>query len=391
MDSYTDLVAGLVADIGPLPWLDLPIADAIGCRAIDDVVVVDPVPNYRDVRIEGYALRAQDIVGARADLPVTLALTDSVTAGFSASEPVGAGHAVRVAPGAPMPEGADTVAPVTVASADGDKVQIMGPVPQGQGFHPAGRIFAPGRIVLRAGERLTHQSVAALALLGRGRVRVHPRPRVVVVVVGSELVPFNAPGAEGLMHDAAGILLASTARGLGADAYRVGPVPDEERAARDAVEDQLVRADLLVTVGGIDTPDDTLRQFLEDSGTVRFDGPPLQPCPVYGAGLIGPDNTPLIALPGDPAVALLAFHALARPVIDAMRGVDPAAPIAPRAEGLPTQLSDARLIPGRHNGDGSFSAIHASAPTLADIAEANAMVVAVPGGGGSAPILDWPT
>ncbi len=392
MTTYREFIDGLIADVGLLPPLDLPIADAIGCVIVDDVEAPAPIPAYREVRIEGYAVRSVDLTQSRADAPVSLDLVDAITSGKVAESVLQPGQTIRVSPGAALPEGADSVAGSTLIVDRGDKVQVMGPVPAGKGFQPEGRTFAAGDLVARSGQRLTHTVMGALAVCGFARVRVHPRPRVVVLTIGSDLVGVDTPGEPGHVHDAAGVLLATTARGLGADAYRVGPVPDDERLVRNAVEDQLVRADLLVTVGGIDGPDDILRRNLDNGEAATFDGPVLDPCPAYGAGLIGPDGTPIIALPADPAAALLAFHAIVRPVIEAMRGLRPEATSAPGGTAAAVAPgTGARLVPGHVGSDGRFTPIEVESPTLRELIPANAMVVVDPAAEHPAAVLLWPT
>jgi molybdopterin molybdotransferase len=319
MDTFREFVDEVLGPASMLPALEVPITDGIGCRAAADVVADRPVPGFRQASVEGIAVSRADAPGASPATPAVLPIGGALQAGEPA-EPLPEGHCATIAIGAPVPPGADAVVGPDGYRFDGDKVLLARVPPVGEGIRDVGAVFAEGETILARGQRLGTIVVAELALAGFPRVRVHPRPRVVIVTVGSELVRASGTAGDVSVHDATGVLLTTSAVPLGATCHRVGPVPDDPRVVRDTLEDQLVRADIIVTAGGIDSPDDVVRQELHHSGVARFDGPPLAPCNAYGIGLLGPERTPVIALPGDPAAALLAFHALVRPVIDAMLG-----------------------------------------------------------------------
>lgn len=369
-----------------LPMLEMPITGALGCAAAVGMTADRAVPGFRQASVDGVAVVAADAATAHAATPVILPIGAAVKAG-SPAEALAEGHCARVAAGAAVPASADAVVPISDCTIEDDKVVLTRPPVVGEGFLQIGSQFRAGDVVLREGQYLGHIAIAELALIGVPRIQVHPRPRVVVLTVGSELVPVSHPAGDATVHDAAGVLLTTTAKRLGADCYRVGPLPDDSRAVRDAVEDQLVRADVIVTCGGIDEPDDVLRQELVHAGLARFDGPPLDPCAAYGVGRIGPDSTPIIALPSDPAAALLAFHALARPVITAMIGRDVntrnQTVAAPR-----TPATGTMLVPGSFDGQ-RFVPVTTSPLTLRSLAPATAIAIC-DAGTGSAEVVEWP-
>lgn len=386
VSTFRDFVDEVLGPTTVLPVLEVPITDALGCMAAVDVEAARPVPGFRNVLVDGVAILASDASAATSATPVILPIAGTVTVGCPA-EPLEPGHCVLVRSGAQLPAGADCVVPASGFTVHDDKVQITRTPIAGDGFREVGSDFEAGERVVVAGQYLGHIEIAQLALIGAPRVTVHPRPRVVVITVGSELSRVSAPPDGARVHDATGVLLTTTAARLGADCYRVGPVADDPRAVRNAIEDQLVRADLVVTAGGIGAEDDVLRGELAQAGIARFDGPPVNPCGPYGVGRIGPDETPIIALPGDPAVALLAFHALARPVLAGMLGRDiyrrDAAVAPPRHA-----ASGSRLTPGRMQGH-QFIAVGAEPPSLRDLAKASALAIHH-AGQSMAEVVEWP-
>ncbi len=368
-----------------LPALEVPITEALGCRAAADVTVGRAVPSFRQAALDGVAVNVSDGRSASLTTPVILPLGPGVRAG-TVAEPIAEGHGARVATGAQVPANADAVVGPDCYEIEVDKITLTrAPVP-GEGIREVGSQFSAGETVVQRGQVLGHVGIAELALIGRPRVTVHPKPRVIIVTVGSELVRVSSPPTPVTLHDATGVLLTTTAARLGVNCHRVGPIPDDARAVRDAIEDQLVRADVIVTAGGIDTPDDVLRQELQSAGIARFDGPRLAPCSAYGVGRIGPDRTPVIALPGDPASAALAFHALVRPVIDAMFGRESStrsdAVVPPRRPAV-----GSRLVPGWFEGE-RFVPVATEPLALRDLAPVTGIAIHH-AGQGTAEVVEW--
>ena len=178
--------------------------------------------------------------------------------------------------------------------------------------------------MLEAGTRLGPGQLGLLAAVGRDRVLVRPRPRVVIISTGSELVEPGAPTEPGQIYESNTYLLTTAAREAGALAYRVGIVPDDDRSLMNAIEDQLIRADLVLTSGGVSVGAyDVVKEVLSRLGTVRFDRVAMQPGKPQGFGTVGPDSTPIITLPGNPVSSYVSFEVFVRPVIRRMLGVEP--------------------------------------------------------------------
>ena len=143
-----------------------------------------------------------------------------------------------------------------------------------------------------------------------------------LISTGDELVEPGLPLSHGQIYDANSWLLTTAAREAGAIAYRVGAVPDDEEKFMQVLEDQLVRADLIVTSGGVSQGVyDTVKNVLAKLGSVTFESVAMQPGMPQGYGLVGPDSTPIITLPGNPVSAYVSFELFVRPMIKALLGV----------------------------------------------------------------------
>ncbi|EST33204.1 hypothetical protein N566_19575, partial [Streptomycetaceae bacterium MP113-05] len=203
------------------------------------------------------------------------------------------------------------------------------PVTPGQYVRPRGSDVQAGTVALDAGTVLGPPQIGLLAAIGRATVTVRPRPRVVVLSTGSELVQPGKELGPGQIHDSNSYVLAAAARAAGAEAYRVGAVTDDADLLRATVEDQLIRADVLVTSGGVsvgayDVVKEALSGIEGPDGNVSFRRLAMQPGKPQGFGLIGAERTPLLALPGNPVSSYVSFELFVRPVVRTLMGLTPA-------------------------------------------------------------------
>ena len=300
------------------------LLDAQGCTLSDDVTSPWDLPPFTNSSMDGYAVRAADLVGASEGSPITLPVVGDIPAGYSGALAVAPGQTARIMTGAPMPAGADAVVPVEWT--DGDIVRVAihrAPAPDAYLRHQGEDAIA-GSVVLSSGTRLGAAQIGLLAAVGRGRVVVRPRPRVVVMSTGSELIEPGEPIAGGKIPDSNSFMIAAAAQATGATAYRVGFVPDDPQTLIATIEDQLIRADLVITTGGVSVGAyDVVKEALGRMGTVTFDKVAMQPGMPQGFGTIGPDKIPIFTLPGNPVSAFVSFEVFVRPVLRRMLGHEP--------------------------------------------------------------------
>ena len=317
--SVDDQLARVLDGVRPLNPIDVGLTDARGCILAEDVVAPWPLPPFDNSAMDGYAVVAASVANASRANPIRLKVIDDVPAGSRQRATIGPGVAARIMTGAPMPYGADAVVPVEQTDAGMPVVTVVEPVRVGGSVRRAGDDVHQGAVVLKAGTVMDARQAALAAAVGRGRVVVHPRPRVVVLTTGSELVEPGRKLGPGQINDVNGLALAVAAAELGAEAYRVGPVPDDPGLLSDALEDQLVRADLIVTTGGVSAGAyDTVKAVLSRLGAVEFVRVAMQPGMPQGYGQIG--GVPIFTLPGNPVSAYVSFEVFVRPVLRRMLG-----------------------------------------------------------------------
>ncbi|WP_299537767.1 gephyrin-like molybdotransferase Glp [uncultured Streptomyces sp.] len=342
----------ILGAVSPLEPIELQLLDAQGCVLVEDVVVEIALPPFDNSSMDGYAVRVADVEGASEEFPAVLTVIGDVAAGSDGlpdGRSVGPGEAARIMTGAPLPAGAEAVVPVEWTdggSGEGpaEGMRAHSDAPEGAAGHvrvhrsaPArahvrarGSDVRPGETALRAGSVLGPPQIGLLAAIGRATVKVRPRARVVVVSTGSELVQPGEQLGGGQIHDSNSFALTAAARDAGAIAYRVGAVADDAETLRATIEDQLIRADLVVTTGGVsvgayDVVKEALSPAGEEDGTgggIDFRKVAMQPGKPQGFGMIGPEHTPLLALPGNPVSSYVSFELFVRPAIRTMMGLD---------------------------------------------------------------------
>ncbi|WP_018548210.1 gephyrin-like molybdotransferase Glp [Streptomyces sp. LaPpAH-108] len=346
--SVDEHLEDILTTIRPLDPIELPVLEAQGCVLVDDVVVPVSLPPFDNSSMDGYAVRVADVSGASEEYPAVLEVVGDVAAGAADLVRVGPGQAARIMTGAPVPPGAEAVVPVEQTDAGlgegpaaGMRARALAPegaegqvriyeaVEPGAHVRPSGSDVRAGDLALAAGTVLGPPQIALLTAIGRGTVRVRPRPRVVVMSTGSELVQPGEPLGPGQIHDSNSFALAAAARDAGAIAYRVGAVEDDADVLRSTIDDQLVRADLLVTTGGVSVGAyDVVKEALsevsdedEEGAGVDFRKLAMQPGKPQGFGSVGPDHTPLLALPGNPVSSYVSFELFVRPAIRTLMGL----------------------------------------------------------------------
>ncbi|MFD9092877.1 gephyrin-like molybdotransferase Glp [Streptomyces collinus] len=345
VDEHLD---DILTTVRPLEPIELQLLDAQGCVLVDDITVPVSLPPFDNSSMDGYAVRVADVSGASEEFPAVLEIVGDVAAGAADPVRVGPGQAARIMTGAPLPPGAEAVVPVEwtdgglgegpvsgmrarslAPEGSEGQVRVHRPAEARAHVRAKGGDVKAGDLALEAGTILGPPQIALLAAIGRGTVRVRPRPRVVVLSTGSELVQPGEELAHGQIYDSNSFALTAAARDAGAIAYRVGAVADDADILRSTVEDQLIRADLLVTTGGVSVGAyDVVKEALsyagdedEAGGGVDFRKLAMQPGKPQGFGSIGRDHTPLLALPGNPVSSYVSFELFVRPAIRTLMGL----------------------------------------------------------------------
>ena len=390
MISVTEAISIVLEQAEPLEVERVPLEESAGRVLAEEVFADTDLPPFDRAQMDGYAVRSADL----REAPARLRLVGEAAAGSGWRGTLGAGEAVRIMTGAPLPAGADSVQQVEVTRelGGGALVEIDRATEPGQFYVPRGSEIRAAARVLEAGEEISAARAAVLASFGYAEVPVRRRPRVAVLATGTELVPVGESPGPDQIRDSNSYSLAAYARLAGAAVERLPFAGDDPELLRREIAAAAARADVLVLSGGVSMGryDFTKAALGALGAELFFERVALRPGkPTVFARLPGERGALVFGLPGNPVSVSVTFNLFARTALRRMQGAREAAPAeetavlarpvkgaAERASYLPAALSTdggGRLLaePLKWGGSSDFVAF----------ARAEALVI-VPAGAG---------
>jgi len=317
-----DARARILAAITPLGPVERQLDEASGYVLARDITSPVSLPLWPNSAMDGYACRAGDVARADAGAPVRLRVTERVAAGGFPVRAVGVGEAIRVATGAPVPSGADTVIRIEDTDRGDVLVEIRDARDAGRNVRAAGEDITAGQIALRAGTVLGPAQIALAAAVGAAVVYVHRRPRVAIISTGDELVRVKAFGevmAGRRIVSSNSYGLVAAVRKLGAEPVDGGIVRDD-RATLETAMERAASCDLIITTAGVSVGDaDYVKAVVASlGGSVDFWRVRMRPGSPLAFGTVR--GAPWLGLPGNPVSALVTFTLFAQPAILRLMG-----------------------------------------------------------------------
>jgi molybdopterin molybdotransferase len=316
--SGAEASAQILSFVERMPIERVPLVSALGAVLAESVNARASIPSWRSSSMDGYAVRASDILVT----PCRLRVVAEIAAGRSSPLPLGAGEAAKIMTGAPVPAGADTVVRVEDTDAGADTVEIRANRDAGRNVRPIGEDFREGDLLLDAGDRIGPAAVGVLASAGAATVATFRAPSVSIVASGDELVRVDQ-FADVIRGDR---IVSSNSYSLPALVRDAGGLPrdfgitrDDPAALRAAIDDAM-GCDLLITSGGVSVGErDFTRTVMRDLGAdIRFWRVRIRPGGPLVFGVV--DGRPWIGLPGNPVSAMVTFELFVRPAILKMLG-----------------------------------------------------------------------
>ncbi|HEV3415270.1 MAG TPA: gephyrin-like molybdotransferase Glp [Pirellulales bacterium] len=320
MLSVDEALQRVLENARPRPPARLPLADALGLVLAEDVTSDIDSPPYGKSMVDGYAVRAADLVDGRAELE----LLEEIMAGALPTKTVAAGTCSRIMTGAPIPDGADAVVmqehTELVAGTARERVRISDEPPRpGQNILRKGASLRRGDVVLRGGRLIRPAEIGMLAEVGRAEALAIPRVRVAVLSTGNELVAAGKTPAAGQIRNSNGPMLLAAVRQAGAEPVDLGIARDEHAPLRERLAEGL-RCDLLIVSGGVSTGVLDLVPGLLTALGVRevFHKIRMKPGKPLWFGVRGDDaadQTLAFGLPGNPVSSFVCFELFVKPAI----------------------------------------------------------------------------
>ena len=308
-----------------LPAEPVSLEHARGRFLAQDVIADSDLPPFDRSQMDGYAVRANDVVS----VPAKLKVVGESAAGRGWHNEMKAGEAVRIMTGAPVPSGADSVQQVELTrELETSEVEILEPVATGRSIVSRGSEIKAGQKVLSAGEQIGAATMAVLASFGYAEIAVSRQPRVAVLATGSELVAVHEQPRQDQIRDSNNFTITAYAELAGAIVERIPLAGDDTNLLKKQIAEAADRSDIVVTSGGVSVGRyDFTKPALRDLGAeFFFERVALRPGkPTVFARL--PNGTLFFGLPGNPVSVSVTFNLFARTAMLAMQGAtDPALP-----------------------------------------------------------------
>jgi molybdopterin molybdotransferase len=306
--------------------------DSLGQVLAEDISSSISVPPLDNAAMDGYAIKAEDALGASKRAPRFLRVIDTVAAGAISGFRVEPGTAIRIMTGAPVPEGADSVVRFedtdeTLRPAPSSEIGVLKEIEPGLNIRRAGEDIAKGGVVLKRGAVIRPSEVGVLASLGQSTSRVIRRPVVAILATGDELVAVGEVLPAGKIYNSNSYSVAALVRYYGGIPRILGIARDSEDSLVQSLRKGLT-ADMLLTSGGVSVGDyDVVKDVLAKQGEIGFwtvrmkPGKPLAFGMIKGANGAGvARSVPHLGLPGNPVSSMITFELFARPAILKMMG-----------------------------------------------------------------------
>lgn len=379
-DRHLEVV---LAGVTPLRPFGMQINDVSGLTLCEDIVSDLDLPIVSTALVDGYGVRAANIVGASGRHPIDLRILGVVDKpGELPALAVPPGGCALMSAGAPLPKGVDAVVPLADAARTGRSATFTYEAQVNQNVSLRGSDLAEGTPLLASGTVLDERSIAVLAEVGLDKVLVRPRPRLVVFSVGPDLLAPGLPVmAVNQRYASATPLIAAAARADGATVYPLDLVGRDAAALRQTVGDQAIRADAMVVLTQDEADAHLVADVLAGLGTVDLAHVQLGAGGAMPVGRLGDDRLPVLTLPADPVTAFAGYHLFVRPLLERL-GARTAAPAGRGSARLAEPLLDAEgvaYVPGIVE-DGRARPVTPGRALAHHLFRANALLVVPPGG-----------
>ena len=299
------------------------LTQAVGRVLAKDAYSNINIPAYDKTFIDGYAINPKITSGASTSKPAAFKVVGKLfPADYPTTAKVRNGEAIYVACGSPIPEGAVSTVKVEETRLEGDKIEVVREIKEGEGIIPLGDDVKQGELLLRRGQILRPQDIGLLASIGINEAEVFIKPTLAILSGGDELIKQCQKDPAKIANNYA-LVIAGLASELGATTKVKGIMPDALEKVQAKIGEALVDAEIVITIGGTSVG---MRDFVPDAINslgnpgVVVQGISLRPGAVSGFGIV--DGKPVVMLPGHIGSCIAGFYLFAAPLIRIYCGLE---------------------------------------------------------------------
>lgn len=309
----------IMGSVRPLETIKLPLDDALGCVAAENLYAPGDLPRFNCSAMDGYAIKTEDTTNATNEYPARLKVVGEIRASTEHLTPVEKGQAVRIMTGGPIPPGADAVVKEEDVRPGPASIEVPEKISPFQHVWQRGKGLKTGSLIVEQGSPVTPATIGTLTSLQIKEVAVTRKPDVCIIAVGNELIDINEE-VRGHKIVASNIyMLSATVKEIGCRLTWAKISKNDNDTIRKHVLEGL-KSDVLIATGGSSRAHaDLTRTLLEEMGIdLRFAGVSMRPGKGTSFGLY--NNKPVFCLPGTPSAVHVVSYTLVVPALTRLMG-----------------------------------------------------------------------
>ncbi len=342
MISYEEALKIITGQAGVPKVQQVPLMQALGKIAAEDVTSPMQVPSFRNSAMDGFAVCVSRLASASKQSPVTLKIQAAIAAGDVASTGQ-TETAAQIMTGAIVPEPYDAIVPVELVTASGDTVTFTRPARTGDHVRLPGEDVTKGQSVLRHGAAITPETIMLLSSLGIMEVATNHTPKLHILSTGNEITDDYATPLQGAqIYNSNAPYLLAAAQQQGLEAQYEGIVRDDPALFEGKIA-AIKEPAIIISTGAVSKGVwDFIPESLKNMGaTIHFHRVNIRPGkPVLFASL--PNGSFYFGLPGNPISAAIGFTFFVIPLVRALQGLPDAPPLIATLENSFTKKGDFR-------------------------------------------------
>jgi len=292
----------------------VPLNEALNRVSAIDMTAKEDLPRFDKSVVDGYALRAEDTIGASQFKPVIFQITEV--------EEVDSKQAKQVWTGNAIPKGANAVVMIENTKRSDGELEVWVQLALGGNVSKKGEDVKKGENVVKAGTRLKPYHLALLAALGNSEVKVVEKPKIAILATGNELAEVGSKLSGNQIFESNRVMLSAMCRELDAEPADLGIAKDDVDEIAEKLRTGLRNCDAVITtggtsVGGVDLVPDAVNKVGNPGVVVH--GMALRPAMPTALAVL--EGKPVMILSGNPVAAIIGFEVFARPLICKMLGM----------------------------------------------------------------------
>ncbi len=376
LDSLNDALKLIDDNQKLMDTEEIPLDKAHKRVLAEDIISYHNSPPFDKSAMDGFALKAENTFNASQSQPKTLKIIDMVGAGCFSDKSVGEGHAVIIATGAPVPDGADAVLMKEYTTTKDDELTIYSQVTPGENISPKAEDIKKGDTVLSKNTFIRYQEMGLIASAGYDTVKVFKKPNVKLIITGNELVePTKDELSDAKIINSNKFTIKSMIEDSGA-CVSISHVGDSFKEVRNAIHDASEEYDVIMTTGGTAISDgDVVLDVVDDLGEILFHGVAIRPGKPIGAGII--NDKMIFTFSGQPVAAMSQFDIFARKYLFEMQGRKFDLSVTKRQAKLkiPSQLGRTDFIRAFSDDDYARHILNRGSGIIRSMVEANSYII----------------